>query len=325
MSLAYLYAVAITLGRLFEDDAKAAERRSFAIHAYCGANGGGKSLAMVHDTLPSLEAGRPVLSTVRILDYRDPHYCGDRVSDVCDDEFAHETAFGRHLAAHPLYVPFVDYRQLLEWEKGDVLMDEVTGIASSRESHAMPVQVANFLMQLRRRDILLRWTAPNYARADKVIREVTQAVTNCAGRFPVVRYDNGAKRTWRDRRLFKWFTYDAFDFDEFSAHKRDTIEPRTRQFFWRPGSVSETAYDTLDAVHSLGAANDAGMCMTCGGKRSVPRCGCKQLAVDDSDAGPPAAEEAGKRLDADQGEARSADPGRVRGSRTYARDSRWRS
>ncbi len=45
-------------------------RRSFAIHAYVGGNGSGKSLALMHDLRASLEDGRPALSTVRLLDYR---------------------------------------------------------------------------------------------------------------------------------------------------------------------------------------------------------------------------------------------------------------
>ena len=44
------------------------QRRGFPIMAYVGPNGGGKSLAMVKDTVPSLRAGRRVLSTVRLLD-----------------------------------------------------------------------------------------------------------------------------------------------------------------------------------------------------------------------------------------------------------------
>lgn len=254
-----------------ENWGKANRRRSGAIHAYVGANGGGKSLAMVHDTLPSLINGRPCLSTVRLLDFERPRAC----DTDCDDPETHDLAGVIHRQAHPLYTPLKDFRQLLDWTGGDVLMDEVTGVASSRESHAIPVQVVNFLVQLRRRDVLLRWSAPNWSRADKVIREVSQAVTDCSGMFATYRVQaDGSARLWRDRRLFRWATYDAFAFDEFSAHKRDTCRPTTRQFFWRPGSISERAYDTLDPVLALGAATEAGMCMTCGGKRSMPRCRC---------------------------------------------------
>lgn len=255
------------------NDSKRAQRRGTPIHAYVGANGGGKSLAAVWDTLPSLAAGRPVLSTVRLLDYSDPRPCPG--GKECDDESGHERPEGVHAAAHPLYIPFRDYSQLLEFRGGDVLLDEVTGIASSRESHSMPVQVANYLVQLRRRDVMMRWTTPNWARADKIIREVTQGATYCVGYLPKTRVaEDGSARLWRDRRMFVWRTYDAAAFDDFTEGKRQTLRARPTDFFWRPGSAAEVAYDTLDQVMALGWANEAGLCMSCGGRRSHRKCEC---------------------------------------------------
>lgn len=279
---------------------RAAWRRSFGIHAYTGSNGGGKSLCMIHDTIPSLEAGRPVLSTVRLLDYERPRPCPGGAA--CDDPATHRVERVRtrlvpadpddpdaplvrlveptgiydvHDAAHPLYVRLHDYRQLLDWRNGDIVLDEVTGVASSRESHGMPAAVANLLVQLRRRDVLLRWSTPRFARADKIIREVTTAVTDCAGTLAVYRSDEAGSRMWRDRRLFHWWTYDdVAEFDEWSQGKADDAEPVVKQRFWRPGSVTETAYDTLDPVSSLGAANEYGLCLDCGGKRVQHRCEC---------------------------------------------------
>ena len=98
-------------------------RRGYPIHAYLGTgNGSGKTLLMVHDSLPSLEAGRPVLSTVRLLDYKNPRQC--------DDPTCTFPGHPNHQAAHPLYIPFKDYQQLLDARDCDVLMDEVTGVAS---------------------------------------------------------------------------------------------------------------------------------------------------------------------------------------------------
>ena len=257
------------------NDRKRASRRGYAIHAYVGQNGGGKSLAAVWDTLPSLEAGRNVLSTVRLLDYQNPRECpGGR---ACDDPANHggtaDTA-GVHGAAHPLYVPFREYGQLLDFRGGDVLMDEVTGVASSRESQAMPVQVANYLVQLRRRDVMLRWSTPNWARADKIIREVTQAVTHCCGYAPVTRHTENGTRLWRDRRVFVWRTYDAMAFDDFTEGKREGLKARPFDIHRRIGSPAMYAYDTLDSVIALGWANEAGLCMSCGGKRAHPKCTC---------------------------------------------------
>lgn len=226
-------------------DAGRRARRGTSIHAYVGANGGGKSLAMVHDTLPSLAAGRRVLSTVRLLDP--------------------ETG-----KPHPLYEPLRDWSQLLTAEHCDVLFDEVVGIASSRESHALPVQVQNLLVQLRRRDIVLRWTAPNWARADKIIREVTQAVTVCRG-FLGTRAEGAL---WRRSRLFWFKTYDAVMFEEFTIDKTARLSAEASAFFWGPGSLAFASYDTLGQVERVGEVLDSGRCAHCGGRRQIPVCRC---------------------------------------------------
>lgn len=247
-------------------------RRGFPIHAYIGANGGGKSMAAVYDTLPSLAAGRPVLSTVRFLD----------------------PATGE---PHPLWVPLTDYRTLLDAEFCDVILDEVTGVASSRESAGMPPAVANMLVQLRRRDAALRWTAPSWKRADTVIRECSQGVTLCMGFIPerveqaprtydgphglcrvVGVHEHDDERLWKSRRLFYWRTYDAATFDEWTTYKKERIKPVARQLFWRPGAVAERAYDTFDSVLALGAVTEAGTCLECGGHRRREACTCERPA-----------------------------------------------
>jgi len=239
-------------------------RRAVPIHAYVGPNGSGKSLAAVYDSLPSLAGGRPVLATVRLHDWENLR--------PCDDLSCMSPRHGSpdHFAAHPLWVPFTDFRQLLEVEHCDVLMDEVTGVADAREFAGMPVQVRNFLVQLRRRDVVLRWTSPAWAFGDVTIRRVTQAATVCSAYLPKAAEGS----LWRDRRAFVWRTYDARDLDEFDSAKRERIRSYVRQVLWRPGSFVETAYDTRDQVLALGALNDAGLCMDCGGKRSHPRCSC---------------------------------------------------
>ncbi len=229
-------------------------RRGYPIHAYVGANGGGKTMAAVYDTLPTLAAGRHVVSTCRILD----------------------PATGQ---PHPLWVPLDDYRTLLEVENCDVVADEVTGIASSRESQGMPAAIANLLVQLRRRDVAFRWTAPSWKRADTIIRECSQATTLCMGFVPETVSDETGERQWRSRKLFYWRTYDAATFDEWTTHRRERIKPAARQLMWRPGSMAERAYDTFDSVLSLGAVTDAGTCMDCGGYRQKMKCPCARPAA----------------------------------------------
>jgi len=254
----------------FVSHGKPAARRAVPIHAYVGPNGSGKSLAAVYDTLPSLAGGRPVLSTVRLHDFEHLR--------PCDDLSCMSPRHGLpdHYAAHPLWIPFVDFRQLLEVEHCDVLMDEVTGVASSRESSSMPVQVANYLVQLRRRNIVLRWTTPSWGRADIIIREVTQSVTYMVGMLPQSRPQEAgeAPRVWRDNRVLHARSYDPLLMDEFESQKADVIPAESTSYYWGPGSLVRDAYDTLDPVTALGWANESGMCMQCGGKRSLTKCGC---------------------------------------------------
>lgn len=225
-------------------------RRGFPIHAYIGANGGGKSLAAVYDSLPTLAAGRPIASTVRLLD----------------------PATGE---PHPLWVPLSDYKTLLDVEFCDVILDEVTGVASSRDSMSMPTAVANHLVQLRRRDVALRWTAPNWKRADTIIRECSQAATLCIGLVKqTVQADDGTDRQWSSRRLFYWRTYDSVAFDEWSAYRKERLRPVARQLYRRDSTDAARAYDTFDSVLTLGAVTEGGSCMDCGGSRPRPKCRC---------------------------------------------------
>lgn len=238
-------------------------RRASPIHGFVGPNGSGKSACMVETTLPSLDAGRRVLSTVRLFetwqDKRGEWHRGDQ---------------------HPGFELLTDWAQLLDAEHCDVLMDEIVGIASARESQGMPVQVANLLTQLRRRDITLRWTAPAWARADKIIRECSQAVTDCRGYWSDTRSQKEAAeagnevRQWAPRRLFRWRTFSAVDFEDFTSGKRERLSPEVRQWKRGPGSRMFAAYDTLDAVARVGEVLDGGRCAHCGGRRPVPVCKC---------------------------------------------------
>src|SRR5207253_2314979 len=103
-----------------------------------------------------------------------------------------------------------------------------------------------------------------------------QAVTHCVGYLPVTVEDShdGEDRVWRNRRFFRWRTYDAFDFDEFTEGKRQQLSAMTGEWFWGPGSLGFAAYDTLDAVLAIGTVTEGGSCYRCGGRRSRPACKC---------------------------------------------------
>lgn len=236
-------------------DKGAQKRRKFDIHAYVGLNGSGKTLSMIHDTWPSLRAGRKVLSTVRLID---PMTGKD----------------------HPQYERLTEWSQLFEAHSCDVLFDEVQGIANSRASQGMPVQVQTFLHQLRRRDIRLRWTSPSWSRADLLLREVTQAVTICRGYFPEPRHVAGERLAWGSNRLFRWLTYDAADFTEWTDSKEGNIRGLNNTWYWRGDKVAQYLYDTLDKVDRIGDVLDSGTCAHCGGHRARAKCSCETPFVE---------------------------------------------
>lgn len=289
---------------MFHNENKRAARRVFPISAYVGPNGSGKSAAMVWDTLPSLAAGRPVLGTVRLLDYNNPRQCDDAACEadplsghwiralpephIVEAAFAVESDSSRrvelmrelgsivgvHGAAHPLWIPLTDWQQVLDARGLDLLLDEVTGAASSRESHSLPSAIANRLVQLRRNDVVVRWSAPAWARADKIIRECSQSVTYCTGHMPKRVADEAGQRMWRNRRLFRWKTYDADAFEDFTVGKREELPALVRDWHWGPSSPSFSAYDTFDSVLTVGTVTESGTCYRCGGRRRAEACKC---------------------------------------------------
>lgn len=243
----------------------ARNRRRFPIHAYVGSNGSGKTLAAVMDSMASLRAGRRVLSTVRLTQW-DPHV-------PCEQEDCPSPRHPEHGAAHPLWVPFTNWGQLLEADHCDVIMDEMAGIANSRSSMALPMAIDVLAQQLRHHDVIVRWTAPNWKRADLVFREVTQAVTVCSGYMR--EKDHGGESLWRPRRLFRWSTYDPRDLAE-DGDPRQDARKLWSTWFWGPGSEVFRAYDSLDDVQLVGTVTDGGRCVVCGGRRQVPVCRCDE-------------------------------------------------
>jgi hypothetical protein len=243
-------------------------RRLASIHAYVGVNGSGKSLAMVHDTLRSLREGRQVFGTVELLNEEGKPHEACRVLE--------------------------SFSELLEVSHCDVLLDEVSGAVNSRAAMGLPVQFQNMLQQLRRRDVVLRWTAPNFARADTILRGVTQAVTVCKGFLPVhvLRCVCGhvckvagecavcgewvSPRLWPERRWFTWTTYDSKDWEEVTAGKLEKAKPLCAQLFRRKRSAAQAAYDTLAPVAMLDHLSEAGICAVCGGKRQHRTCKCER-------------------------------------------------
>jgi Zonular occludens toxin (Zot) len=244
-------------------------RRSVPISAFIGANGSGKSLMAVESLRHTLAEGRPVLSAVRLLD----PLAVECVHPLCDAEDHGQEG---HAASHPGWVPLRSMAQLLDFAGGDIFLDEVGALVSSRESASLPPQIAALLQQLRKRDSRLVWTAPSWARADKILREVTMLATVCKGygdrRFPGLE--------WRGRRLIHAVSYHAADLDDFEISKVNSthtaVRPRRQSAQWaRVLKIEGRHYfDTFEPTPSLGFASLGGTCVQCGGRRMAPKCSC---------------------------------------------------
>ena len=127
-------------------------------------------------------------------------------------------------------------------------------------------------------------------RADKIIRECSQAVTYCTGHLPVT--SGTEDRLWRQRRLFRWKTYDAALFEDFTSGQRENLAAMQQDWHWGPSSPAFAAYDTFDSVSTIGTVTESGTCYRCGGRRRQAQCSCGQAhghgeaASESGDAGP---------------------------------------
>jgi len=235
------------------------------IRAFVGPNGSGKTLAaMALVVAPALRQGRQVVSTCRIH--------------------------------HPNARLLQSWREIDKLRANELLLDEITSQLPSRQAMSLPPQLQRTMNQLRKVDVGVSWTAPSWARADVLLREVTMEVTVCRSwvadrweREPGVppvwrlwgkraRDASGRPRRvrgrWSRNSLFRWQTYDATAFDEFTYHRIKKVKPASTVWYWRPWQPECQLYDTLDAVELLDHLDDVGICAVCGGMRRRPACTC---------------------------------------------------
>lgn len=296
---------AMNRGPLLSAEAVAVKRRrSMPIHGYVGPNGAGKSLLAALDTLPTLRGVSWACDNPDHVHTRKGQTHGTR-RVLSTMPFI--TPSG---APHPLYVPLTDYSQIRSAEHVDLILDEVGGAVASSTGDDIPIGVKASLQELRRREVVCRWTAPSWARASKVLREVSQGVTLTMGFLPVPHNDSvpfdgphdvekmavdgetlvyetcdidglhehASGRLWGARRLMFARTFDANRFDEWTTAKREKVRPEVRSLFWRPGSEAERAYDTHGYVEKLNQVTDSGTCDHCSGYRPRRKCSCESPA-----------------------------------------------
>lgn len=306
MSLGSFITAGLGHGPLLVPHDKAVKiRRGQPIHGVVGPNGAGKSLIVAADTIPTLKGQQWACDNPDHLHTMQGITSGTR-RVLSTMPFI--TPSGN---PHPLYDPLTDFSQIITAEHVDLILDEVGGAVASSTSDNIPAGVKASLQEMRRREVVCRWTAPSWARASKILRECSQAVTLTLGYMPVPHkdgvsfdgphttelmsrdgetlephycYEEGVHshdsgRMWGARRLMFARTYDANRFEEWTTAKREKIKPMARELFWRPGSAAEAAYDTHAYVEKLNQVTDAGACDHCGGSRPRKKCECNQESV----------------------------------------------
>lgn len=266
------------------------------IVVYVGPNGSGKSLAAVQSTLATLrgvrwsceqlahhhnaelarhidacEAGCDRNTAVAVLLCEDGQDIYARTSRGVRLVYSTVPLLGDDGEPHDLYRPLIDFRQLVTIEHADVVFDEVAGVSDASDSSSIPVQVTNWLHQLRKRDVRLRVTTPAYSRCSKPIRQVAQVVVDARSFFAE---PSSTGRLWRPRRAMLFSAFDAWEFEDYTRSTKDRVKAKCAAAFWRPGSEASRRYDTLAAVNALGHVTEGGMCAVCGGSRSRPACAC---------------------------------------------------
>jgi hypothetical protein len=138
--------------------------------------------------------------------------------------------------------------------------------------------------------VIVLWTAPNWARADVLLREVTQEVTVCRGFLPsrwetdaegYVRDERGRKvrrkSRWPANRLFRWVSYDAQEYDDYQDRRIVQIKARDQRWYWRGRRKREPwTYATMQPVGLLDHLDDVGICVRCSGTRRRHQCRCTE-------------------------------------------------
>ena len=266
-------------------------RRQAGIQCFNGLNGSGKTLRMVEDIEPEL-SGLEWECYEEDHFHNDPQYGSDGDFIEFGPQAVHK-GFVRVLSTvrlldpitgklHARYERFDDWQLLEKLEHAVVLLDEIQGVAHSRDSGGLPPNIMNLLMQLRKGEVRVLWSAPHWARADKLIREVTVTVTICEGSYPA----RGSGSLWLPNRRFLYRTYSTEDFDEWSSGKATKLRPLVTQRVWGPGSIGFRLYNTKQKVTSIGHANEAGACVACGGLRRRQECNCGDYLAHKADRRP---------------------------------------
>lgn len=115
----------------------------------------------------------------------------------------------------------------------------------------------------------------------------------CRGVFPdkwersehgYVRDERGRKvardSLWPSYRWFRYQTFDAVDFEDWSASRIEKLRPIESRWYRRLKRGGDVCwmYDTSESVELLSHLDDVGVCVSCGGTRSRSKCTCRKSA-----------------------------------------------
>lgn len=218
-------------------EATKAQKRDVAVGVpvcgFTGINGAGKTMLAVSSAIADMSRGRVVYSTVPIT-----------------------SPFGDSR-------PIKSLRQLLTLEDATLLFDDVSVIFSSRSTQSLPAEIVALLQTLRHSRLTLRWTAPQWMRADTLIRGVTQGLVNV---MPMLRHSDPTD-PWPRPRLVLAGLLDT------STGKADSEPTKVlrRRIFLPTRLPGFGAYDTLADTPLIGRHLQGGTCVDCGGTRERPK------------------------------------------------------
>jgi hypothetical protein len=200
---------------------------------FTGINGAGKTLLAVQSAIADMARGRVVYSTVPI-----------------------SSPWGDSL-------PIVSLGHLLTLRDVTILLDDISVIFSSRTTQSLPGEIVTLLQTLRHHDLKVLWTAPQWMRADTMIRGVTQGLVNVVPWFRV----RDPETPWPRPRIVGAGLLDT------STGKQDATPDKVlRRRFVIPSRLAAWgAYDTRADTPVLGHRNVGGVCVDCYGSRERPK------------------------------------------------------
>ena len=261
------------------------------IRAFVGRNGYGKTLGMVAQmAIPSWRAGRPTVANFGlhpeklgypevVLGVDGPVPLAIRLRSYLDIP-----RLGRHMDEHgePRRLTDAEAAALGE-EPGalwsitgnlpcTLLLDEITSVLPARDAVNVPPELQRMLNQFRKPDVWVGWSAPAWARADLMLREVTMDVVESRPVLEWLTSKTVKGQSWKQHRCFRWTVYDAFEYEEADAGRVSWNAVGSKRSFLlspRRRKLIQSVYNTLEGVELL----DHIQCGVCGGR--IPRKVCR--------------------------------------------------